>query len=250
MTSAHGQETLFENIRRFYTAIPEHYWGRIDDRPVIWFYDTGGDNISEYDQTTFDSINSRFADEFGVRPYIVLDRNWTYDRSIEVDGIYTWGVAFLGFQPRDGIAGVGPGYDDHLIPDRTSPIIVPHEDGAWYARNLYYALASGWNILWIETWNEHHEATNINHTEEYGRQYIEMTRHHVDMFKRGEVPPKPAGGPYATATVITATLAGAQSEWHGLQLLDVPGDGLWETVEVGGRTFRIADISLPVTYRA
>jgi hypothetical protein len=240
LTSADGQQALFENIRSFYSAIPERFWGTVDGRPVIWFYDNGGGNISEYDQRTFDFIHSQFAAEFGAQPYIVLDRSWVAEQTLQVDGIYTWGVAFLGFQPRDDIAGAGPGYDDHLVPSRTSPIIVPRDDGTWYARNLYYALASGKNILWLETWNEHHEATNINHTAEYGRQYIEMTRQHVDMFRRGEVPPRPITGPYATAAVITATFGGAEGRWDGLRLLDVPGDGLWQVVEAGGQAARQA----------
>ncbi len=237
LTSADGREFLYSHLHKFFAALPSQYWGRIDGRPVVWFYDTGG-GISKYDQSTFDFLYARFAADFGVRPYIVLDHTWLAEKSLRVDGIYTWGVAYMGFQPRDGIAGAGPGQDEHLIPSRNPPTMVSRNDGAWYARNLYYALASGRNILWLETWNEHHEATNINDTAEYGRQYIEMTRQYVDMFRRGIVPPKPAGGAYAVATTVSATLAGAEGKWDGLRMVDARGDGLWQPVQVEGQAAR------------
>ncbi len=55
------------------------------------------------------------------------------------------------------------------------------------------------------------------------------------MFRRGVVPDKPAGGKYATATVVSATLAGAEGKWDGLRMMDMRGDGLWQPVEVGGQ---------------
>ena len=229
LVSEDGAAYLFAGVERFFATVPERHWGRIDGRPVIWFYDNGGENAAAYSQATFDDLSTRFEARFGVRPFVVLDRSWLEGHTLEVDAIYTWGVAFLGFQPRDTVAGAGPGYDDTLVPGR-DPIVIPREDGGYYRRNLYYALTSGRNILWLETWNEHHEATNINHTAEYGRQYIEITREHADLFRQGEVPPRPDPGAYAGAAAVTASPAGGQ----GLELLDVPGDGIWEVVETAG----------------
>lgn len=247
LTTPAGQAVMYANIHAFFAAIPPKFWGRIDGRPVIWYYSTALPP-SRYNQSSFDYVYERFTTDFGERPYIVLDRSWDFDRRLRVDGIYTWGVAYLGFQPRDDIAGAGPGMDDHLVYGRNPPVIVPREDGRYYETNLYYALASGKDILWLETWNEHHEATNINHTAEYGRQYIDITRRYVDWFRQGIVPPRPAGGPYASAQSVQALFPGADGQWDGLRLLDVPGDGLWEAVEAGGGAARRTAGSLEGRY--
>ena len=247
MKTTDGKEFLYAPIHKFFATLVSKYWGKIDGRPVVWFYDTGG-QITAYDQSTMDFLYDRFNADFGVRPYIVLDHTWVDEQSLRVDGIYTWGVAYMGYQPRDQIAGAGPGQDDRLIPSRNPHIVVDRNNGAWYARNLYYALASGRNILWLETWNEHHEATNINDTAEYGRKFIDMTKQYVDMFRRGVMPPKPASGPYAAATTVSATLAGTEGTWDGLRMVDERGDGLWQPTEIGGQAARQTTGSEPGRY--
>jgi hypothetical protein len=236
LTAEKGKKFFYSHIKTFFSLVPQRHWGVIQGRPVIWLYDTGGDHISQYDASTFEYLRDHFKSDFGVDPYIVADRSWLVPGPLPVDDTYTWGVAYMGFQPRDSVAGVGPGYDDHLVPIRYPGTVVPREDGAFYARNLYYALASGKNVLWLETWNEHHEASGINDTAEYGRTYIEITRKYVDMFKQGEVPPKPPGGPLSLvgSVYVEATSDGPRGE--GLTLLDVDGDGQWQTVQAGGRS--------------
>jgi hypothetical protein len=236
LTADWAKRAIYKDIHDFYTAVPPQYWGRIDERPVVWFYDIGGGGMV-YDQSVFDDLYAWFEADFGVRPYIVLDRTWLVEHDLHVDGTYTWGVAFLGYQPRDTIAEAGAGYDDSGVPGRQA-IIIPRANGAWYARNMYYALSSGKDVLYLETWNEHHESTNLNQTVEFGRTYIDLTRQYVDMFRRGEAPPKPAGGPYAQASSVSAELNGEEGVWDGLQMLDVPGDGLWRAVEAGGKPAR------------
>jgi hypothetical protein len=235
LTVEKGKKFFYSHIKTFFSLVPRRHWGVIQGRPVIWLYDTGGDHISRYDASTFEYLRDHFLSDFGVDPYIVADRSWLASGPLPVDDTYTWGVAYMGFQPRDSVAGVGPGYDDHLVPIRYPGTVVPREDGAYYERNLYHALASGKNVLWIETWNEYHEASGINDTAEYGRTYIEITRKYVDMFKKGEVPPKPASGPLSLvgSVSVEATANGPRGE--GLTLLAVDGDGRWQTVQAGGR---------------
>jgi len=237
LTTATGKEEFYAPVRRFYTSVPREHWGLIDGRPAIWLYDTGGGHAPAYDASTFEYLYETFTADFGVRPYLVADKSWVVDHDIVVDNTYTWGVAFLGFQPRDSVAGAGPGYDDHLVPGRVPPIVVPRADGAWYERNLYYALASGAQLLWLETWNEHHEATNINETAEYGREYIEITREYVEMFKKGDVPAKPLWGPRFESDTVQLDAAGTGPSAQGLTLLALGsdgGDGGWELVEAAG----------------
>lgn len=50
-------------------------------------------------------------------------------------------------------------------------------------RSLGAAIASVKRLLATETWNESHEASDIADSQEYGRQYIEITRKYVEHFK-------------------------------------------------------------------
>ena len=101
---------------------------------------------------------------------------------IGLDNLYAWGAALAG--PNfHGVAAIGPGYDDHAVPGRTTPKR-EREKGEFYIDSWKQALASGKNIIVIETWNELHEGTDICETEEYGRQYIELTAQFSSQFKR------------------------------------------------------------------
>src|SRR5205085_5632783 len=40
LTTPHGKEYFYVNVRDFYSRIPPKYWAAIDGRPVVWLYDT------------------------------------------------------------------------------------------------------------------------------------------------------------------------------------------------------------------
>jgi len=63
---------------------------------------------------------------------------------------------------------------------------VDRRKGKFYEENWEKFLRSPSNFVMIETWNELHEGTEICETQEYGRQFIELTRKYVDQFKHGE----------------------------------------------------------------
>ncbi|HEX2036597.1 MAG TPA: hypothetical protein VHS99_20635, partial [Chloroflexota bacterium] len=142
------------------------------------------------DQTTFDFVYERFAADFGVRPYLVREVSWDYPilrwergqrvwdraRPIATDNSYLWAASIHGYVDRGGVAAVGPGYDDHLIPGRGGGTIVDREGGAFYRRAFEAAIASGKPLLAIETWNEIHEGSGISQTVEFGRTYLDLTR--------------------------------------------------------------------------
>lgn len=77
--------------------------------------------------------------------------------------------------PRIWAATVQPGYDDHLIPGRTSPIL-ERQDGALYRATFGAALRSDPDWVFITTWNEWWEHTYIEPGELYGNQYLRITR--------------------------------------------------------------------------
>ena len=78
-------------------------------------------------------------------------------------------------EPRIWAATVQPGYDDHLIPGRTTPIL-DRANGEFYRATFDVATDSGPDWLFITSWNEWWEHTYIEPSRKYGRTYLELTR--------------------------------------------------------------------------
>jgi hypothetical protein len=83
------------------------------------------------------------------------------------------------------VASVGPGFSNVQF-GGANRIFTDRQGGRYYEENLQRAIASGRQILAIETWNELGEASGILETTEFGRQYIDLTRQYVDWFKAGQ----------------------------------------------------------------
>jgi Domain of unknown function (DUF5010) len=193
LTTPSGKEYFYVNVRDFYSRIPPRYWAAIDNRPVVWLYDTIW--ISRFDQASLDYLGERFAQDFGgLRPFIVRESQWQQSKGIEPpqpivsDGLYAWGAGPFGYNPSPEltIAQVGPGFRNTQYctggPERNC-FDVDREGGTRYERDLQQAIASGRHILAVETWNEFSEGTDIQETLETGRQYIDLTRTYVQQLK-------------------------------------------------------------------
>lgn len=71
-------------------------------------------------------------------------------------------------------ATVQPGFDDTLIPGRSTPVL-PRLDGGLYQATWQAATASSPDWVFICTWNEWWENTHIEPSRLYGDQYLRMT---------------------------------------------------------------------------
>ncbi len=171
-----GKDIFYGTIRSFFSTVRPRHWACIDGRPVVVLYASAF--AARYDQSSIDHVYARFAADFGgIRPYIIRERSW----SLQTESDYRWGAALSG--PRiDGIAAVGPGYDDSAVPGRTTPKR-EREGGAFYASGWLAVRASNVAIAHVETWNEMHEGTDVCESVEYGRQYMDLTRQHADAFR-------------------------------------------------------------------
>ncbi len=203
LTTPDGKEFLYQNFRDFFSRIPRHQWALIDGRPAAFLFTS--DRTAAVDQTTFDYVYDSFQRDFGVHPYIVREISWDYpfrqpasaanadtrvrdwDHPIRTDDSYLWGAAQNGYAGLGGVAEVGPGYDDSLVPGRHG-VVRARENGWWYRRNFEAAIASGKRLLAIETWNEVHEGSEICETVEYGRQYLDLTRELTTRFHERGAP--------------------------------------------------------------
>jgi len=192
LTTREGQEILYITIRDWFSKIPPRYWAAIGGRPIVWLYDA--QHVSAFDQSTFDYVYERFPQDFGgLSPYIVREWQWKDSKNvvppqpIHTEGLYGWGAAPSGFNPDPAltVAAVGPGFSTIQFGSGSDRLFTDRQGGRYYEDNLKRGVASGRQIMVVETWNELGEATGILETFEFGRQYIDLTRRYADLFKAG-----------------------------------------------------------------
>lgn len=229
LTTDYGRQWFYASIRDFFAQIPPRHWALVDGKPVIGLYSASF--AKAHDQSTIDFVKARFPEDFGGKvPYIIREVSW----NVRADNVYGWGGAvnpnFL------GVAEVGPGYDHSAVPGRT-PLVVDRQGGKFYESAWLKALRRKPRIAIVETWNEHHEGTDVADSREYGRQYIDLTRRYADLFRQGWTPP-PVQGPYTGASAVEIEL-GAQDAAKGLRRIEV-ADGVTEPARFGESTCRVA----------
>jgi hypothetical protein len=196
LTSDIGKQWFYSNFKHFFSAVPRDAWQLVNGRPVAFLFTS--DFTAAFNQATFDYVYQHFQADFGVRPYIVREvswdhpfdswingvRNWNNKTAIVTDSNYLWAASIHGFVNRGGVAAVGPGFDDTLVPGRGGTV-VDRQNGSFYQQAFNAAIASKKSIIAIETWDEMHEGSGICDSTEFGRQYIELTRAAADRFHSG-----------------------------------------------------------------
>jgi len=224
LTTPQGRLWFYGTIRDCFSLIPPRHRATIDGRPLVFLYARAF--AMDVDQRLFPAVREMFRKDFGTDLYLVKMRGWPG----EADSEYQWGGA-LHPQLLE-TAGIGPGYDHSAVPGRT-PLVRERDDGRFYRFSWERLLdiepdRRPW-LVHLETWNEYHEGTEICETKEYGRQYLDLTRHYVDIFHRkGRLDPADRMPPIAE---IWATA----DDSRGLVVhVDPGGDGLVEVAEHDG----------------
>ncbi len=190
LTEDVGRDIFVGHLLQFFERVSPCHLARVDGRPLVflWRPDVEGGGVLRFDQATIDAIYGRVERRVGARPYVVRERTWdTYARSdgvsLRTDGVFGWGAALKGPLFDRRVVAVGPGYDDRLVPGRIG-YVREREHGQAYERDLRAAVLSGAQWLLLETWNELWEASAIGETAEHGREYLELTRRYVSIFRR------------------------------------------------------------------
>lgn len=228
LSTPDGKAWFFCTVRDFFSYIPPRHWAAREGRPLILLYSPGF--AARQDPALFPYVRERFQKDFGVNPYLIKQTGWQG----EADSTCNWGAAVSGLSLA-GCAAVGPGYDHTAVRGRR-PLIVPRQDGQFYAGNwerlLHYKPVRRPKLVMVETWNEFHEGTDVAESREYGRQYIELTRKYADLFHAG-AQVELTTGPYARATELKADLGKGRAD-GGVRVSNA-GDGLTVETEVGGK---------------
>ena len=180
LRTAAGRLWFYGTIRNFFSLIPPQHRARIDGKPLVFLY--APSFAQGIDEDLFPAVRTMFREQFASDLFLVKMLGWPG----QADSQYMWGGAL---RPQFWeTAALGPGYDHSAVPGRT-PLVRDREDGRFYARAWETLLTQHparrpW-LVHLETWNELHEGTEICHTREYGRKYIELTRRFADLFHAG-----------------------------------------------------------------
>ena len=225
LTTDFGKRWFYVAMRDFFSLIPPSKWARVDGKPIVFLY--AASFAKAQDPNQLEPVRRWFLEDFGCEPFLVKMRDWQGD----ADAVYQWGGA-VSMQLDEHVAALGPGYDHSAVPGRT-PLVVDREDGRTYIDRWTQLLRMNpetrpW-MVHVETWNEWHEGTDIAASQEYGRQYIVLTRAFADLWRaRQRLEPV---GPYVKARQVTWW----EGTGHGVEVYESAGDGFWEPVEMDGR---------------
>jgi hypothetical protein len=178
LTTPAGRLWFYGTIRNFWSQVPPGHRARIDGKPLVFLYASAF--ARRADESLFPAVRTMFRRDFGTDLFLVKMHGWPG----RADSEYQWGGA-LAPQFLD-TAGLGPGYDHSAVPGRT-PLVRKREEGRFYERAWQRLLTKDVNtrpwLVHVETWNEFHEGTDVCHSREYGRKYIELTRKFADEFR-------------------------------------------------------------------
>ncbi|MHB1276456.1 MAG: endo-1,3-alpha-glucanase family glycosylhydrolase [Candidatus Humimicrobiaceae bacterium] len=84
--------------------------------------------------------------------------------------------------PKIFAATVMPGYDERSIPGRKGGF-KNREEGAFYRKTFETAIANDPEFIFITSWNEWWEDTQIEPGELYGDEYLDITREYIKQYK-------------------------------------------------------------------
>ncbi len=164
-----------------------------DGKPVLFVYVTQAVSPNVWENVTSELGDKQF--------FLVADRPGNQDiyreafHAIHQYDVYaptyrgTYFNDFLGHKIRSRdfdqlfIAGVSPGYDDHLVRDGNPPL--DRRDGLTYAESWEAALSLNPDWITITSWNEWHEATEIEPSVENGDLALNQTQDYIEIFKSG-----------------------------------------------------------------
>lgn len=183
---------------------------KIDGRPMIVLWASNGVELETWAEV-FERLRSEGLDAFYIGHFAsdspdvsaleVYDGLHTYNvlnvvdntsvssieglsKSYETTGRGVNNYHLLGREdkPRLWAATAEPGYDDHLIPGRSTPAL-DRDGGGFYDRTFTAAAESDPDMLFITSWNEWWEHTYIEPSEEFGTLFLDMTRSLCERWK-------------------------------------------------------------------
>lgn len=181
LTRDDGLELFCSTVADYFAMVPPRLWARHRGGALVVLYISAF--AHRWDRRLGGELRTRFAARFpGEKLCLVADASWG---AIGQDLTTAWGAALSGPLLFPGVAQLGPGYDDRVLPERNTPVR-EREDGAFYGFSWQRAIQHRPELVLLETWNEMHEGTELCPTRELGHQYVDLTRQWVTRFRAGD----------------------------------------------------------------
>jgi hypothetical protein len=206
---ADSPETLADDILYLHSTYGQHpAWLRLKDRPVIMLFDRplqtlgldGWDKARKKIATKtsdlafigtansvqeimeraqhFDALHI-YSQQFAVAHSHLFRGLWT--RKYYRDWVHVQTQAGLGLTT----ATVLPGYDDRIQPDRTGKRpVVERRDGKAYGELWLAAIKADPDWVFVVSFNEWHEGTEIEPSTQYGDAYLKATSDYSRAFRK------------------------------------------------------------------
>jgi hypothetical protein len=186
---------------------------KVGDRPVLFVY---GRALGELPLAGWKDVIKRLGDDMAAPPLLIADR--TSDQAAEIfDGLHVynpagdiaaatkkgesldaWATRADSFwvntarhRGRISCVTVIPGYDDTKI--RHPGLKVERGDGTLYSRLWQRAVAANPDWVLVTSFNEWHEGSEIEPSDELGRKYLALTATMARKFKDATMETRPAG---------------------------------------------------------
>jgi hypothetical protein len=236
ITASHNWQTaeqVRENLRYAINTFASHpNYLRYNNRPVIGFWALGSvapfPGMTAYD--TWKQLRQEL-DPGGATFWLGEGIDFSY---LDIfDGIYffdiTWAAEPSSAQAsysrklntynsghgtaKPFVATVMPGYDDTRMPNRQTHYR-DRANGDYYRKSWQAAMDYQAAMVVITSWNEWYEGSQIEPSQSYGTQYLDITREKSPQFKSG-APPAPTQGPAPTAAPVGSFADSAlESVWQ------------------------------------
>ncbi|MDQ6876431.1 MAG: glycoside hydrolase family 99-like domain-containing protein [Candidatus Dormibacteraeota bacterium] len=184
-----GTSGVISQLAALMTSYSSHRsYLTVNGRPVVFIYNPAA-LTSDYSQWAAILANPAIA---SFNAMYIVD-SFSDQAAAVFDGLYTF-APFGPSYPYDPIAlynkyqsasavakahnkvfvpAVSPGFDDSVI--RAPSMIIPRTNHETYVGTWYIALSAQPDWVFIDSWNEWHEATELEPSSEYGTDYLYLT---------------------------------------------------------------------------
>lgn len=207
-TAEYGEKPVPENVREDLERIAQEYcgqprWMRVDGRPVIVIYgrvmhqmkEACSNDVEEW-KAIREYLGGKGHDLFLVGDSLdpayveAMDALHTYNpiglttRGTDLGPLYRGAADALHSAGKIFAATVVPGFDhDKVRWPAGQRILEPRRDGGYYIESWDTALSCDPDWIFVTSWNEWYEASQIEPSIEYGHDYITLTSQQVRRFK-------------------------------------------------------------------
>jgi hypothetical protein len=208
-TAKYGQKPVLQNVREDLARIAAGHarhprWMRVNDKPVVVIYgrvmdevkEAATDDIREWAAIRED-LRGQGHDLFLVGDSLdpayaeVMDALHTYNpigattQGIDLGPQYTMAAEALHAAGKPFSATVTPGFDhDKVRWGSGQRLLEPRRDGGYYIESWNTALSCNPDWIFVTSWNEWYEASQIEPSVEYGQDYMVLTKQQAKRFKQ------------------------------------------------------------------